>query len=269
MKSKIIISYILSLSVISFFALNVQAGTITGKVSYGAAVPNAKTEPMTKDCAGDVPDEHLVIGADKGIRNTIVYLEDIKTDKPYPGENARIDQENCLYKPHAVIVPAGKPLLIFSFDGVEERITHNVRNAQNESNPTFNIAVPFFKSVTQKEYDAVLATGDKEAFKKVNGKLLKKTFNEPEIFKLACDMHSWMHAVVAVAAHPYYAITDTSGNFTLNNVPAGTYTLVYWHETLGNSKAKQATEPMRKQVTVTEDGTVQADVTFAPAAPPA
>ena len=33
-----------------------------------------------------------------------------------------------------------------------------------------------------------------------------------------------------VAPHPYYTITDNNGNFVLDNIPPGTYTLHMWHE---------------------------------------
>ena len=36
-----------------------------------------------------------------------------------------------------------------------------------------------------------------------------------------------------VTEHPYFAITDADGAFSLADVPAGTYTLKAWHETLG------------------------------------
>ena len=38
---------------------------------------------------------------------------------------------------------------------------------------------------------------------------------------------------IVVAGHAYYALTDASGNFKIEGVPAGTYTLEYWHEKLG------------------------------------
>ena len=38
-----------------------------------------------------------------------------------------------------------------------------------------------------------------------------------------------------VTDHPYYAVTEANGSFTLTDVPPGTYTLRVWHETLGNT----------------------------------
>ena len=57
-----------------------------------------------------------------------------------------------------------------------------------------------------------------------------------------------------MAGHAYYALTDASGNFKIDGVPAGTYTLEYWHEKLG----KQS-----KPVTVPATGSVTADFEYA------
>jgi hypothetical protein len=39
-----------------------------------------------------------------------------------------------------------------------------------------------------------------------------------------------MNAEILVVSHPYYAVTDESGNFELTDVPPGQYQIVAWHE---------------------------------------
>jgi hypothetical protein len=58
-------------------------------------------------------------------------------------------------------------------------------------------------------------------------------FKRPEIIRVDCDLHPWMRAWVVVAEHPFYALTNDQGEFTLANVPAGQYTIQVWHERLG------------------------------------
>ena len=41
-----------------------------------------------------------------------------------------------------------------------------------------------------------------------------------------------MSGVIVVAEHRYYTLTNEQGEFTLSNVPPGTYELVIWHESL-------------------------------------
>jgi hypothetical protein len=52
-----------------------------------------------------------------------------------------------------------------------------------------------------------------------------------------CDVHGWMNAYAGVLPHPYFAVTDDSGTFTIKNLPPGTYKLTAWHEKLGTQTA--------------------------------
>jgi hypothetical protein len=42
-----------------------------------------------------------------------------------------------------------------------------------------------------------------------------------------------MLAYIHVFDHPYFAVTDERGMFTISNLPAGTYVLKAWHEDAG------------------------------------
>jgi RNA polymerase sigma factor (sigma-70 family) len=47
------------------------------------------------------------------------------------------------------------------------------------------------------------------------------------------SIHSWVSAYVWAFDHPYFAVTDSRGNFTIPDAPAGTYRLMVWHEKVG------------------------------------
>jgi uncharacterized protein (DUF2141 family) len=53
-----------------------------------------------------------------------------------------------------------------------------------------------------------------------------------------------MNGWVVATDNPYVAVTDSSGAFKLTDVPAGTYTVQVWQETLANQK------PVTMKVTV-------------------
>ena len=64
------------------------------------------------------------------------------------------------------------------------------------------------------------------------------TFDKPEVMvPFKCDVHGWMNAYVGVLEHPYFAVTDKDGKFSLKTLPAGTYTIEAWHERLGAQAA--------------------------------
>ncbi|KKL67154.1 hypothetical protein LCGC14_2137840, partial [marine sediment metagenome] len=49
---------------------------------------------------------------------------------------------------------------------------------------------------------------------------------------LLCNVHPEMEAFVLVLQNPYFAVPDGSGNFRIDNVPPGRYTLKVWNDRL-------------------------------------
>ena len=56
---------------------------------------------------------------------------------------------------------------------------------------------------------------------------------QPGLIEVRDEQHPWVRAYVAVAAHPFLAITDPLGRYRFDSVPPGTYTMVTWQEQLG------------------------------------
>jgi hypothetical protein len=79
---------------------------------------------------------------------------------------------------------------------------------------------------------------------------LAKTFEFHETIKMTCDVHKWMTAWLIVQANPYYALTGAEGKFKIDGVPAGTYTVQAWQESLGKTI---------QEVTVSAGGEAKAD----------
>ena len=71
------------------------------------------------------------------------------------------------------------------------------------------------------------------------------TFDKPGRVDVFCSIHTKMNCIVLVLENPLFAVTDKNGNFTITNVPAGTYPLKAWHERLPGQV---------KNITVTDTG---------------
>jgi hypothetical protein len=68
----------------------------------------------------------------------------------------------------------------------------------------------------------------------LKGTNITETFTMAEVpIRFMCNVHSWMAAWVGAVEHPFFAVTDASGAFSIAGVPPGTYTVEAWHETLG------------------------------------
>jgi len=205
-----------------------HAGNVGGSVKYAGAAPAPTKLEVTKDhavCAKEPKVvEELLVGPNKGLRNVVVSVQGVAGAKA-PAAKAALDQKGCHFNPHVTVVGVGAALDILNNDG----ILHNL-HTYSTSNAAFNEAQPKFK------------------------KVMTKTFAKPEAIRIACDVHGWMAGWIVVTDTPYVALTDDQGNFSIKDVPAGTYTVQFWHEKLG----KQT-----KQVTVAAAGDAKADLEYA------
>ena len=192
-----------------------QGGSITGIVQYKGARPVAEPLSISKDqevCGKtEKVNETLLIGENHGVQNAVVSLVNIKKGKRFSQKKATLDQKDCRYAPHVLLVPVGSELSILNTDG----ILHNF-HSHSTKNPPINKAQPKFK------------------------KAMKETFSAPEVIKVTCDAHAWMAGWLVITEHPYYVVTDAKGKFQLDDIPPGEYELKVWHETL-----KETTRPIQ------------------------
>ena len=75
-------------------------------------------------------------------------------------------------------------------------------------------------------------------------------FDAVGIVPISCDIHSHMSAYVLVFGHPFFAVTDDDGRYSIGGVPPGAYTLRVWSE-LGHADDKE--------ISVGQGDTVEAD----------
>jgi plastocyanin len=136
---------------------------------------------------------------------SVVYVDTI-AGKTFPAPTAKpvIDQKGLMFTPHIVVVEQGTTVEFLNSD----KVAHNV----------------FWPSVGgNKKLTHNLGTwpqGEKRAFK----------FDNPGAVPLLCNVHPEMAGYIVVAPTPYFATTDKSGDYKIENVPDGSYTVTAWHE---------------------------------------
>jgi plastocyanin len=199
---------IVCVAVWCFIASTSRAESIKGNIRYVGTPIEKKKTSVTIDqyvCGKEKEPEDLLLSSNNGIKNAVVSLQNVASDtkREWNFPAAKMDQNQCSFTPRVVIVPVGGTVEFLNSD----RLLHNVRSAGKE-NPPFNRAQPHARSISF-------------------------SFKQPEILRIDCDLHSWMRGWVVVAEHPFYAVTNDQGEFVLENVPRGKYTLQVWQESLG------------------------------------
>ncbi|NQV23328.1 MAG: hypothetical protein HQ518_03080 [Rhodopirellula sp.] len=208
-------------------------GDLTGRIVFDGDVP--KLLPKVKKdntalklpacCAiKDTANDSLVINPkNKGVQHVFVYLKKVSKSAIHPAlkkskdPEVVFDQKECVFKPHTLIVRTDQQVVVKSGDDVP----HNTHTY-----PVLNQGENF-----------IVAPNDRMGIK-----MPKFVSKEPLPMQVKCDIHAWMAAYWLVIDHPYAAITDADGRFTIEKLPAGDYEFVVWQERVGYlNKALKAT----------------------------
>ena len=181
------------------------AASISGVVRFEGEAPEMPVIEAAKHC-GDIKEEWAVVGEGGELANVLVYLENAPPTSGREREAVLLDQVSCRFVPHVLGLQIGQPLVAKNSD-LE---FHNVHYAPVNSSAT-NFGLETY------------------------GKKRTTSFDEPEPqpVRVKCDVHPWMEAYIGVFAHPFYAVTDVSGRYTIDRVPAGEYKIKAWHERFG------------------------------------
>jgi plastocyanin len=136
---------------------------------------------------------------------SVVYVDTISGKTfPAPTQHPVIDQKGLVFQPHVTAVQVGTTVDFLNSDSV----AHNV----------------FWTSVGgNKKLNHNLGTwpkGERKSFK----------FDTPGAVPILCNVHPEMSAYLVVVPTPYFATSDQAGNYKIENVPDGSYTVVAWHE---------------------------------------
>jgi plastocyanin len=196
-------------------------GTITGRIQLQGTAPAAEIIRLDGDpkCASlaqgeERRTEYIVVGADNALQNVFVYVKEGLPPRlyPVPSKPVVLDQQKCRYVPRVLGLQVGQSLTIRNSDP----LLHNVR-AEALINQPFDLGTP------------------------IQGMEVTRTFSTREVMvPFNCNVHAWMNAYVGVLEHPYFAVTDENGRFSIPQLPAGTLTLEIWHERLG-TRSQQVT----------------------------
>lgn len=181
-----------------------DGGSVSGVVKFRGTAPALPPVRVIKNqdvCGQSKPNEALVMGANGGVKNAVVWVEGIARGKKFEGRTVALNNARCLFQPHVMVTFLGERAQVVNSD----EVLHNV-NASG-ANP-FNLALPS----RGQQIDIV--------------KRLKRT----GVSEVKCNAHVHMRGWMITLDHPYAAVTDEDGSFAIAGIPPGKYRLTMWHE---------------------------------------
>lgn len=177
-----------------------ETGTVAGVVRLtarvrGQALPTVPYAPraVSRHAPPATPE----------IRHVVVYLKDVDFRGPLPVATREIVQDHETFVPRVVAVTRG-------------------------STVTFPNADPIFHNVFSLSRAAAFDLG-----RYPRGQARSRELKTAGLIKVFCHIHSQMSAAIMVFDHPYFTTPEDDGAFELRGVPEGRYTVVGWHERVG------------------------------------
>lgn len=132
----------------------------------------------------------------KYLPDTVVYLKSVPGT--HPPKTEAMDQRGLKFVPKVLAITQGDTVKFLNHDTV----AHNVYSPDNEA---YNLGT--FKPGQEASY----------------------TFKKTGTYTQLCSIHPEMLAYVFVGQNPYSAVVDAKGEYTIKDVPPGTYQLAVWN----------------------------------------
>jgi plastocyanin len=172
-------------------------GTVRGRVEFLREQLASERRPQVADLGmpgrRDTPDQRVAV----------VYLESAPRGafEDRPGPTVVLDQKNENFVPHILAITIGTSVEFLNSD----RTYHNVFSLSKANSFDLGRYPP--------------------------GRAKTVRFDHPGIVRVFCEIHSHMNAFILVFAHRHFAVTGAQGEYRIDGVPPGTYTVSVWHPT--------------------------------------
>lgn len=159
-----------------------------------------------------------VVGLDNNpLADAVVYVEATDESLTIPAKMAVMDQQNKIFVPHVLAVPAGTLVDFPNTDSV-------------------NHYVYSFSEI--KKFQFKLFKGNLEKHQML--------FDKPGLVTLGCNIHDFMLGYIFVAPTPYVGVSDSKGHLMLNLPEKGEFNLAVWHER-ANENLSQLTKKINME----------------------
>src|SRR5512147_1260505 len=226
-----------------------DGGNLTGIVTLTGNVPHPKGYNLTtlpdQIYCGRISDgrgwrlfQPFDIGEGGVFRQVVVYIESISRGKPFAeAKPPRIEAKDCRFLPLVNLVRDDHDVVVVNMDPAMHDI-QAYETSQLGPRVLFNVPLPISQRYPHE-------SGLSAHFAKhYEGQPITQRVHMTKgrrVFVMQCGFHAYMESWALVKDHPYYAITDEQGRFSLTDIPPGTYRVVVWHPYLHEAASREIT----------------------------
>lgn len=205
--------------------------TVRGTVTVAGTVPAPKEFELRRfpdyEFCGTLSDDRgnrrlreVTFRPDGGLKDVVVMVEGVKQGKPFAFTDAEVEAALCQFLPFVTVVSDTRRVTVFNRDPVP----HDIQALASE----------------QTGSDMVFYRPSLEASGTTN---LVQLAKGQHAFTMHCSQHPYMQNWGYAVDNPYYAVTDATGSFSIEDLPSGTYRLKAWHPILGTQEQELTVAP--------------------------
>jgi len=241
-----------------------DGGTLTGTVTLDGEVPGPKGYNLTtlpdQIYCGRISDgrgwrlfQPFDVGEGGVFRQVVVYIKSISKGKPFAAEKApRIEARDCRFLPMVNVVRDDHDVVVVNMDPA----MHDIQAYETSHlgpRVLFNVPLPI-----SERYQPQAGLNPRFSNYYEGESITQRVHmtKNRRVFVMQCGFHAYMESWALVEDHPYYAIADEQGRFTLTEIPPGTYEVVVWHPYLRYDTTKEVTIQSKESTSL--DFTIQA-----------
>ena len=194
-----------------------DGGTLKGRVTLSGPVPRVRSfhlvhAPNIEYCSriSDGKGHRLLfdftVSQNRGLKDTIIHLVNVEKGKPFSPKMQIFHIDRCRANQYVIGAKNGENIMVENTDPIQHEIaTYEVRNVYSDQ--TSNRPLP-------------------EKSSQVRSVFVRK---DAEEFIIKCNLHPFLQTHAYLVQNPYYTVSDSDGNFSIENIPPGTYEVVAWH----------------------------------------
>lgn len=219
-----------------------DGGTIHGTVAFSGTPPEPLQFEVEKnpEVCGDQRSLVKVETQNGLLKGAVVILEGIESGKPFaeqefrgtsPGKGMfqyvggetlglRVKAENCNFGPFTGVLTPDEAVGFSNKDSIKH-VLHTFVSLDSRGS--------VLRTLHNRDIRPEAAfdrTFDSDNLKESN------------LVRITCNRHDFMQNWLYVVKNPYFAISDEKGQFDIDNIPPGHYTLRAWHPVLGLQEQK-------------------------------